>query len=90
MLASKCGNRMSGQPNDAGLSRKHILEAIEASLRRLQTDYVDLYYVHQPDPDTPIEETLRALEDLVRGGKVQYIGCSNFTAWLDCQVPLDK
>jgi len=81
VLATKCGNAMSTGPNDSGLSRKHILEAIDASLRRLQTDYVDLYYVHRPDPDTPIEETLRALEDVVRGGKARYLGCSNFTAW---------
>src|SRR5213592_1180935 len=81
ILATKCGNAMGQKPNDTGLSRKHILDAIEASLRRLETDYVDLYYVHQPDPETPIEETLRALEDVVRSGKARYIGCSNFTAW---------
>jgi aryl-alcohol dehydrogenase-like predicted oxidoreductase len=81
VLATKCGNAMSERPNDAGLSRKHILEAIDASLRRLQTDYVDLYYVHRPDPETPIEETLRALEDVVRSGRARYLGCSNFTAW---------
>src|SRR2546430_8373484 len=81
ILATKCGNAMGEKPNDSGLSRKHILEAIEASLGRLQTDYVDLYYVHQPDPETPIEETLRALEDVVRSGKARYLGCSNFTAW---------
>lgn len=81
ILATKCGNAMGEKPNDTGLSRKHILEAIDASLRRLQTDYVDLYYVHQPDPETPIEETLRALEDVVRSGKARYVGCSNFTAW---------
>ena len=81
ILATKCGIAMGEKPNDSGLSRKHILEAIEASLRRLQTDYLDLYYVHQPDPETPIEETLRALEDIVRSGKSRYLGCSNFTAW---------
>jgi len=81
ILATKCGNAMGEKPNDSGLSRKHILEAIEASLGRLQTNYVDLYYVHQPDPETPIEETLRALEDVVRSGKARYLGCSNFTAW---------
>ncbi len=81
ILATKCGNRMGEQPNDSGLSRKHVLEAIEASLRRLQTDYVDIYYVYQPDPETPIEETLRAFEDIVRSGKARYLGCSNFTAW---------
>jgi aryl-alcohol dehydrogenase-like predicted oxidoreductase len=81
VLATKCGNAMSERPNDSGLSRKHVLGAIDASLRRLQTDYVDLYYVHRPDPGTPIEETLRALEDIVRSGKARYLGCSNFTAW---------
>jgi 1-deoxyxylulose-5-phosphate synthase len=81
VLATKCGNRTGVLPNDTGLSRKHIMEAIEASLRRLQTDFVDIYYVHQPDLDTPVEETLRTLEDLVRSGKTRYIGCSNYTAW---------
>jgi aryl-alcohol dehydrogenase-like predicted oxidoreductase len=81
IIATKCGNRTGGKPNDSGLSRKHILEAIEASLRRLQTDFVDIYFAHLPDPETPIEETLRALEDLVRSGKARYLGCSNFTAW---------
>ena len=81
VLATKCGNPMSEDPNSRGLSRKHIFQAIEGSLHRLQTDYVDLYYLHQPDPDTPIEETLRALDDLVSAGKVRYLGCSNFTAW---------
>jgi aryl-alcohol dehydrogenase-like predicted oxidoreductase len=81
VLATKCGNAMGEKPNDAGLSRKHILEAIEGSLRRLQTDVVDLYYVHRPDPETPIDETLRALEDVVRSGKARYLGCSNFTSW---------
>jgi aryl-alcohol dehydrogenase-like predicted oxidoreductase len=81
VLATKCGNAMSERINDSGLSRKHILEAIDASLRRLQTDHVDLYYVHRPDPGTPIDETLRAFEDVVRSGKARYLGCSNFTAW---------
>ena len=81
ILATKCGNAMSEDSNDRGLSRKHILNAVEASLRRLQTDYIDLYYVHQPDPETPIDETLRALDDVVRSGKARYLGCSNFTAW---------
>jgi aryl-alcohol dehydrogenase-like predicted oxidoreductase len=81
ILATKCGNAMGEKPNDAGLSRKHLLEAVEASLRRLQTDTIDLYYVHRPDPETPIDETLRALEDVVRSGKARYLGCSNFTAW---------
>jgi 1-deoxyxylulose-5-phosphate synthase len=81
ILASKCRHPMGRRPNDAGLSRKHILEAIEASLRRLQTDYLDLYQVHAPDPDTPIDETLGALETIVQSGKARYVGCSNFKAW---------
>lgn len=81
VLASKCGGVMGSGPNDQGLSRKHVISACEASLRRLQTDYLDLYQVHWPDPTTPIEETLRALDDLVRSGKVRYIGCSNYPAW---------
>ncbi len=67
--------------NDKGLSRKHVLEAVEGSLRRLGTDYIDLYQVHWWDPNTPIEETLRTLDNLVRQGKIRYIGCSNFAAW---------
>ena len=67
--------------NDRGGSRWYIMRALEASLKRLQTDYVDLYQMHQPDPTTPIEETLRALDDLVKAGKVRYIGCSNFAGW---------
>ena len=81
VLATKCRFPMGPRPNDGGLSRRHILEACEASLRRLQTDWIDLYQVHAPDLETPIEETLRALDDLVRAGKVRYIGCSNFAAW---------
>jgi aryl-alcohol dehydrogenase-like predicted oxidoreductase len=81
VLATKCHGAMGPRPNDAGLSRKHIISACEASLRRLQTDYVDLYQAHAPDPTTPIEETLRAFDDLVRAGKVRYIGCSNYPAW---------
>ena len=68
-------------PNDTGLSRKHLIAAVDGSLRRLGTDYIDLYQVHYFDPDTPLEETLRTLDDLVRQGKVRYIGCSNFAAW---------
>lgn len=81
VLATKCRFPMGDGPNDGGLSRRHILEACEASLRRLRTEWIDLYQVHAPDPSTPIEETLRALEDLIRQGKVRYIGCSNFAAW---------
>jgi aryl-alcohol dehydrogenase-like predicted oxidoreductase len=81
ILATKCRHPMGQRANDAGLSRKHILAAIDASLRRLQTDYVDLYQVHAPDPDTPIDETLRALDSIVESGKARYVGCSNFKAW---------
>jgi aryl-alcohol dehydrogenase-like predicted oxidoreductase len=81
VLATKCGNAMSENLNQRGLSRKYILQAIDASLRRLQTDYVDLFYAHQPDPETPIEETMRGLEEVVRSGKARYLACSNFSAW---------
>jgi aryl-alcohol dehydrogenase-like predicted oxidoreductase len=81
VIGTKCFFRMGSSPNAKGLSRKHILSACDASLMRLGTDYVDLYQVHGPDPKTPIEETLRALDDLVRQGKVRYIGCSNLYAW---------
>jgi len=77
----KYGVGCGGGPNGEGLSRKHIMKAVEDSLRRLQTDYIDLYQVHWPDWDTPLEETLRALDDLVRDGKVRYIGASNYPAW---------
>lgn len=81
VLATKCYSKIGPGPNDEGLSRRHILAACEQSLRRLKTDYIDLYQVHAFDPTTPIEETLRALDDLVHAGKVRYIGCSNFPAW---------
>ncbi len=81
VLATKCRGAMGPGPNDQGLSRKHVLRACEDSLRRLQTDYIDLYQTHSPDPETPIDETLRALDDLVRSGKVRYIGSSNYPAW---------
>ncbi len=68
-------------PNEIGLNRKHILQGVEESLKRLDTDYLDLYYAHMPDYDTPLEETLRAMDDLVRQGKVRYLGCSNFRAF---------
>jgi 1-deoxyxylulose-5-phosphate synthase len=80
VLGTKCRMPMGDGPNAGGLSRKHIMSAIDASLKRLGTDYVDLYQMHQPDPETPIEETLDALDDIVRAGKVRYIGCSNFAA----------
>lgn len=81
VLATKVRGRMWDGPNGEGLSRGHIMTAVEDSLRRLQTDYIDLYQTHAFDPDTPIDETLRALDDLVRQGKVRYIGCSNYPAW---------
>ena len=81
MLATKCRHRVGHGPNDQGLSRRHILAACEASLRRLQTDYIDLYQAHTFDPETPLDETLRAFDDLVRAGKVRYVGCSNYAAW---------
>ena len=80
ILATKFGYPMGDDPRDRGGSRSYILRAVEASLRRLQTDYIDLYQFHLPDPDTPIEETLRALDSLVRSGKVRQIGCSRFSA----------
>jgi len=81
IIATKFGYPMSDDLNDSGASRHHIMSAVENSLQRLQTDYIDHYQVHNPDPTTPIAETIRALDDLVRAGKVRYIGCSNFAAW---------
>ena len=81
VLATKCRLKVGHGPNDEGLSRRHIMKALEDSLRRLQTDYIDLYQPHAPDPDTPLDETLWALDDLVRQGKVRYLGCSNYPAW---------
>jgi aryl-alcohol dehydrogenase-like predicted oxidoreductase len=81
VLATKFGSPMSDSPDEAGASRRWIEQAVEGSLRRLQTDRIDLYQVHQFDPVTRIEETLRALDDLVRAGKVRYVGHSNFPAW---------
>ena len=81
VVATKVNFPMSEAPNDRGLSRKHILSAIDASLRRLGTDFVDLYQIHRWDPDTPIEETLLALHDVVRAGKARYIGASSMWAW---------
>jgi aryl-alcohol dehydrogenase-like predicted oxidoreductase len=81
VMATKVMGAMGPGPNDTGLSRQHIVEGVEASLRRLQTDYIDLYQAHWDDRDTPLEETLRALDDLVRAGKVRYIGASNYHAW---------
>ena len=81
MLATKVHGKMGEDVNDLGNTRRHIIEQCEASLRRLQTDYIDLYQIHRPSPDIPIDETLRALDDLIRAGKVRYIGSSTFAAW---------
>ncbi len=81
IIATKFGSAMGEGPYDQGASRRHIMDSIEGSLRRLGTDYIDLYQQHWLDPATPIEETLRALDDVVRQGKVRYVGCSNFAAW---------
>ncbi|MBO7746049.1 aldo/keto reductase [Paenibacillus sp. MWE-103] len=81
VLATKVRFMTGAHPNSGGVSRKHIMDAAEASLKRLDTDYIDLYQVHVWDHATPIEETLRALDDLITAGKVRYIGCSNFFAW---------
>ena len=80
VLASKVYSKQGPGPNDSGLSREHILQAVENSLRRLGTDYLDIYYAHHPDPATPIEETLRAFDSLVQQGKVRYAACSNYRA----------
>ncbi|SFT05110.1 aldo/keto reductase [Paenibacillus sp. BC26] len=81
ILATKVHGRVGNEPNDQGQSRYHIIRAVENSLRRLKTDYIDLYQVHRFDRETPLEESLRALDDLVRQGKVRYIGASNYAAW---------
>lgn len=81
VVATKVCSRMGDAPHEAGLSRRWIMLAVEASLRRLQTDYIDLYQAHSDDADTPLDETLRAFDDLVRQGKVRYIGASNYRAW---------
>jgi len=81
LLSSKVFNRVGPGPNDRGLSRRHILQQVDESLARLQTDRLDMYLIHEPDPETPLEETLVALDDLVRMGKVLYVGASNIEAW---------
>jgi len=81
ILATKVHGRMGEGPNDWRNTRRHIIESCEASLRRLGTDWIDLYQIHRPDPDIPADETLRALDDLVRSGKVRYIGTSTYAAW---------
>ena len=81
VIASKVNGAMGPGPNDRGLSRKHIMQGIDASLRRLGTDYIDLYQIHRFDPETPIEETMEALHDVVKAGKARYIGASSMYAW---------
>jgi aryl-alcohol dehydrogenase-like predicted oxidoreductase len=81
VLATKVFSSQGTGPNDSGLSREHILRAVEDSLKRLGTDYIDLYYAHKPDYDTPIEETLRAFDTLIQQGKVRYVACSNYYVW---------
>src|SRR2546428_3781627 len=81
LLSSKLSNPVGPGPNDRGLSRRHILQQVDESLARLQTDRLDMYLIHEPDPDTPLDETLAALDDLVRTGKVLYVGASNIEAW---------
>ncbi len=86
IIGTKGGGQMSTGPNSSGNSRKHIIQEVEASLARLQTDYIDLYQIHFPDSKTPIEETLRALDDLIRAGKIRYIGSSNFAVWQEAEA----
>ncbi|HEY0381428.1 MAG TPA: aldo/keto reductase [Candidatus Elarobacter sp.] len=81
VLATKVYGAMGAGPNDTGLSRRHVIAACDASLRRLRTDYIDLYYIHRWDAETPIDETLSAFDDLRRAGKIRYAGCSNVAAW---------
>jgi aryl-alcohol dehydrogenase-like predicted oxidoreductase len=81
ILATKFFNPMGPGPNDSGWSRSHVMKSVEASLKRLKTDYIDIFYIHHVDVQTPIEETLRVLDDLVSQGKVRYLACSNFEAW---------
>lgn len=86
VIATKVGGRVGEGPNVSCLNRKHIAEQIEGSLQRLGTDYVDVYYAHRFDSETPLEETLSAFTDLVKQGKVRYLGCSNFAAWQLCKA----
>lgn len=86
VLVTKLGGAMGQGPNMSGSSRQNIMNAAEASLKRLDTDYIDLYLLHFVDKKTPIDETLRALDDLVHQGKVRYVGCSNFSAWETCDA----
>ncbi|MBM4005566.1 MAG: aldo/keto reductase [Planctomycetes bacterium] len=85
VLATKGRQKMGDGPNDKGASRLHLMRELDHSLRRLGTDHVDLYYVHAPDDETPFEETMRTLDDMVRAGKVRYLGCSNYRTWQVCE-----
>ena len=86
LFATKFASKVGEGPHQGGASRQHMMQEVEKSLKRLGTDFIDLYQVHFPDSETPIEETLRALDDLVHQGKVRYIGCSNFTGWQVCEA----
>ena len=86
LIATKAASRTAEGPNREGASRQHLMAELEISLRTLDTDYIDLYQIHFPDSNTPIEETMRALDDMVRDGKVRYIGCSNYAAWQVCEA----
>jgi len=86
VITSKVASAVGAGPNDAGLSRYHVLREIEGTLRRLQTDHVDVYLAHAYDATTPLEETVRALDDVVRSGKARYVGCCNFAAWQACRA----
>ena len=86
VVATKVSSRVAEGPNQSGNSRKHIFDQVDVSLRKLGTDYIDLYQIHWWDASAPVEETLRALDDLIRAGKVRYAGCSNFAAWQVCEA----
>lgn len=86
VITSKVASQVGAGPNDSGLSRFHIMREVERSLKRLNTDHIDIYLLHLFDPTTPLDETLRALDDLVRAGKIRYIGCCNFATWQVCKA----
>lgn len=88
ILATKCGGPMSGEMNDRGLSRRHVIRAVEGSLRRLHTDYIDILYYHFPDPSVSLEDLIFTANDLIRSGKIRYYGVSNFSAWQTLELYL--